>query len=75
MRPDGRANDELRPYSFERDFTAYAQGSVLVIRIPCRADGAERMTFPWQMRGASPEIIIFLQNGCHPGVTSQKSVL
>ena len=30
MRPDGRANDELRPYSFERDFTAYAQGSVMV---------------------------------------------
>ena len=29
-RPDGRANDELRPHSFERDFTAYAQGSVLV---------------------------------------------
>ena len=30
MRPDGRAPDELRPISFERDFTAYAQGSVLV---------------------------------------------
>ena len=30
MRPDGRAGDELRPHSFERDFTAYAQGSVLV---------------------------------------------
>jgi ribonuclease PH len=30
MRPDGRAYDELRPHSFERDFTAYAQGSVLV---------------------------------------------
>ena len=30
MRPDGRALDELRPHSFERDFTAYAQGSVLV---------------------------------------------
>ena len=30
MRPDGRAHDELRPHSFERDFTAYAQGSVLV---------------------------------------------
>jgi len=29
-RPDGRANDQLRPHSFERDFTAYAQGSVLV---------------------------------------------
>jgi len=30
VRPDGRAHDELRPHSFERDFTAYAQGSVLV---------------------------------------------
>jgi len=30
MRPDGRAADQLRPHSFERDFTAYAQGSVLV---------------------------------------------
>ena len=30
MRPDGRANDELRDFSFERDFTAYADGSVLV---------------------------------------------
>jgi ribonuclease PH len=30
MRPDGRAPDELRPFSFERDFTAYAHGSVLV---------------------------------------------
>lgn len=30
MRPDGRANDELRPFSFQRDYTAYAQGSVLV---------------------------------------------
>lgn len=30
MRPDGRGPDELRPLSFERDYTAYAQGSVLV---------------------------------------------
>ena len=30
MRPDGRAADELRPITFERDYTAYAQGSVLV---------------------------------------------
>jgi ribonuclease PH len=29
-RPDGRTNEQLRPHSFERDFTAYAQGSVLV---------------------------------------------
>ena len=32
MRPDGRAPDELRPITFERDYTAYAQGSVLVSR-------------------------------------------
>jgi ribonuclease PH len=30
VRPDGRAPDELRPITFQRDFTAYAQGSVLV---------------------------------------------
>ncbi len=30
MRPDGRANDELRPVSFQRDFTKMADGSVLV---------------------------------------------
>lgn len=30
MRPDGRANDELRPISFQRDFTESAPGSVLV---------------------------------------------
>lgn len=30
MRPDGRATDELRAVSFERDFTDMADGSVLV---------------------------------------------
>ena len=29
-RPDGRAHDELRPITFERDFTEMADGSVLV---------------------------------------------
>src|SRR6476619_1659265 len=29
-RPDGRAPDELRPVSFERDFTEVTAGSVLV---------------------------------------------
>ena len=29
-RADGRAADELRPHSFQRDFTAFAGGSVLV---------------------------------------------
>jgi ribonuclease PH len=30
MRPDGRTTDQLRPLSFERDFTDMADGSVLV---------------------------------------------
>jgi ribonuclease PH len=30
VRPDGRANDELRPITFQRDFTESAPGSVLV---------------------------------------------
>ncbi|MGB3412595.1 MAG: ribonuclease PH [Microthrixaceae bacterium] len=30
MRADGRAENELRPHSFQRDFTAFAGGSVLV---------------------------------------------
>jgi ribonuclease PH len=41
MRPDGRANDELRPISFERDFTTSAHGSILVsfgdTRVLCTA--------------------------------------
>jgi ribonuclease PH len=30
VRRDGRAPDELRPFSFERDFTEFAAGSILV---------------------------------------------
>ena len=30
-RPDGRADDELRPITFERDYTEMAAGSVLVV--------------------------------------------
>ena len=40
-RPDGRQPDELRPISFERDFTAMAAGSCLVsfgnTRVLCTA--------------------------------------
>jgi ribonuclease PH len=40
-RPDGRVNDQLRPVSFERDFTDMADGSVLVAfgrtRVLCTA--------------------------------------
>ncbi|MEO5899657.1 MAG: ribonuclease PH, partial [Ilumatobacteraceae bacterium] len=53
-RPDGRANDELRPISFERDFTEMAEGSVLVTfgrtRVLCTASIDEDV--PRWMRGS-----------------------
>ena len=40
-RPDGRADDDLRPITFERDYTEMAAGSVLVTfgktRVLCTA--------------------------------------
>ena len=53
-RGDGRGTDELRPASFERDFTVFAPGSVLVsmgrTRVLCTASIEERVP-PW-MRGS-----------------------
>lgn len=52
-RGDGRATDELRSATFERDFTVFAAGSVLVsmgrTRVLCTASVEERVP-PW-MRG------------------------
>lgn len=53
-RPDGRAADELRPFSFQRDFTEMADGSVLVsfgnTRVLCTASIDEDV--PRWMRGS-----------------------
>ncbi len=53
LRGDGRAVDQLRPATFERDFTVFAPGSVLVgmgrTRVLCTASVEERVP-PW-MRG------------------------
>ena len=53
MRPDGRAPDQLRPITFERDFTDMADGSVLVsfgrTRVLCTASVDEDV--PRWMRG------------------------
>jgi ribonuclease PH len=53
-RPDGRAPDELRPISFERDFTEMAEGSCLVsfgrTRVLCTASVDEDV--PRWMRGS-----------------------
>ncbi len=44
-RPDGRANDQLRPISIERHYTKYAEGSVLICagdtKIICTASVTE----------------------------------
>jgi ribonuclease PH len=53
-RPDGRAPDELRPFSFERDFTEMAGGSCLVsfgrTRVLCTASVDDDV--PRWMRGS-----------------------
>jgi ribonuclease PH len=53
LRADGRAVDDLRPVMFERDFTVFAPGSVLVsmgrTRVLCTASVEDRVP-PW-MRG------------------------
>ncbi|MEA2827818.1 MAG: ribonuclease [Actinomycetota bacterium] len=53
VRADGRGPEDLRPLSFERDFTEFALGSVLVsmgkTRVLCTASVDERVP-PW-MRG------------------------
>jgi ribonuclease PH len=52
-RPDGRADDELRPITFERDYTEMAAGSVLVTfgktRVLCTASVDESV--PRWMKG------------------------
>jgi ribonuclease PH len=53
IRRDGREPEDLRPLTFERDFTTFAAGSVLVsmgnTRVLCTASVADRVP-PW-MRG------------------------
>jgi len=55
VRKDGRRADELRPLSFDRDFTVMAEGSVLVTsgltRVLCTASVAEDV--PRWMRGTN----------------------
>ena len=54
LRADGRALDELRDVAFERDFTVFAPGSVLVsmgrTRVLCTASVEDRIP-PW-LRGS-----------------------
>jgi ribonuclease PH len=58
-RPDGRASDELRPITFERDFTEMADGSCLVTfgrtRVLCTASVDEDV--PRWMRGSGKGLV------------------
>ena len=74
MRADGRKADDLRPLSFERDFTAFAPGSVLVAmgrtRVLCTASVEERVP-PW-MRGKGSGWLT-AEYSMLPGSTSERS--
>jgi ribonuclease PH len=74
LRADGRALDELRPVSFERDFTVFAPGSVLVsmgrTKVLCTASTEDRVP-PW-MRGSGRGWVT-AEYSMLPGSTSERA--
>ena len=73
-RHDGRALDELRPVSFERDFTVFAPGSVLVsmgrTRVLCTASVEDRV--PGWMRGSGKGWVT-AEYSMLPGSTAERA--
>jgi len=73
-RADGRQPDDLRPLSFQRDYTDFALGSVLVsmgrTRVLCTASVDERVP-PW-MRGQGKGWVT-AEYSMLPGSTSERS--
>jgi ribonuclease PH len=73
-RTDGREPEDLRPLSFQRDFTEFAAGSVLVsmgkTRVLCTASVDERVP-PW-MRGRGTGWVT-AEYSMLPGSTSERS--
>ena len=73
-RRDGREPDDLRPLTFQRDFTEFAAGSVLVsmgkTRVLCTASVDERVP-PW-MRGRGVGWVT-AEYSMLPGSTSERS--
>ena len=74
MRRDGRSPDDLRPASFQRDFTEFAPGSVLVsmgkTRVLCTASVDEKVP-PW-MRGRGKGWVT-AEYSLLPGSTSERT--
>ncbi|MEO6988841.1 MAG: ribonuclease PH, partial [Aquihabitans sp.] len=73
MRADGRQPDELRPITFERDFTVQAAGSVLVsfggTRVLCTASVDENV--PRWMKGKG-EGWVTAEYSMLPGASSER---
>ncbi|MGQ0744170.1 MAG: ribonuclease PH [Acidimicrobiales bacterium] len=73
VRADGRGPEDLRAVSFQRDFTAFAPGSVLVsmgrTRVLCTASVEERVP-PW-MRGKGKGWVT-AEYSMLPGSTSER---
>jgi ribonuclease PH len=74
LRADGRALDELRPTVFDRDFTVFAPGSVLVstgrTRVLCTASVEDRVP-PW-MRGSGKGWVT-AEYSMLPGSTAERA--
>jgi len=74
LRADGRALDQLRPTVFDRDFTVFAPGSVLVstgrTRVLCTASVEERVP-PW-MRGSGKGWVT-AEYSMLPGSTAERA--
>jgi ribonuclease PH len=66
LRPDGRSWNELRPISIQRDFTRYAEGSVLI------TIGRTRVICTASVEGAVPD---FLNGSGRGWVTAEYSML
>jgi ribonuclease PH len=74
LRADGRTLDELRAVTFERDFTVFAPGSVLVsmgrTKVLCTASVEDRVP-PW-MRGSGKGWVT-AEYSMLPGSTSERA--
>jgi ribonuclease PH len=74
LRGDGRTVDQLRPVDFQRDFTVFAAGSVLVsmgrTRVLCTASVEDRVP-PW-MRGSGKGWVT-AEYSMLPGSTSERA--
>ena len=74
LRADGRALDELRPVTFQRDFTEFAPGSVLLsmgrTKVLCTASVEDRVP-PW-MRGSGKGWVT-AEYSMLPGSTSERA--